>query len=110
MNYKLFVYGTLMQPEILKRLINRIPDKKESRLNNFYFSKLHPYKAILPCNEEKEEHIDGILLEGLNTEEMRTIDIYEYVPFLYERIEVQLFDGTAAYTYIDGWGSKASEE
>lgn len=72
----IFVYGTLLNDEILHRLIEGNPSKCNANLLGYKRVKVldDVYPAILP---ERNSQVDGILLTGLSDSDVQTLDKYE---------------------------------
>lgn len=76
----LFVYGTLLFPEILDALLSRVPHYLDATLPAYRRFSIHdgpyvrPYPAILP---EPKALVKGILLLELSKEEGQILDAYE---------------------------------
>ncbi|MEQ8703547.1 MAG: gamma-glutamylcyclotransferase family protein [Phaeodactylibacter sp.] len=76
----LFVYGTLLFPEILATLLNRVPHHIESTLIDHRRFAIHdgpkvrPYPAIFP---EPGAVVSGHLLPDLSPRECQILDAYE---------------------------------
>jgi gamma-glutamylcyclotransferase (GGCT)/AIG2-like uncharacterized protein YtfP len=76
----LFVYGTLLFPEMLNALLSRVPRYLDATLPEYRRFSIHdgpdvrPYPAILP---EPKALVKGALLLGLSKEEGQILDAYE---------------------------------
>lgn len=77
-----FVYGTLQLPEVLTRVLGRVPAMAAARLHDHRRGRLsgERYPAVV---EAPQHHVDGRLLLGLSPAEWSTLDAYE--GDLYER-------------------------
>lgn len=82
-NYRmrpLFVYGTLLFPEILQLLLRRLPDSTEAILPEYHRFSIHdgpyvrPYPAVFP---QPGGEVHGLLLHGLSPTEHAVLDAYE---------------------------------
>eukprot|EP00890_Picochlorum_soloecismus_P000008 jgi/Picsp_1/1007/NSC_04491-R1_aig2-like family protein len=73
---KLFVYGTLMYPEILEVLLHRVPESTRARVQGYkrYGLKKFVFPAVV---EDPSSQVEGILLTGLSDREMVILDEYE---------------------------------
>jgi gamma-glutamylcyclotransferase (GGCT)/AIG2-like uncharacterized protein YtfP len=89
-----FVYGTLMAPEVLKVLIGRIPECSRSALLLNY--RRHPVKdyvfpAVIPC--ESGTMTEGILLHDLSKTEMKVLDCFEGEEYFRADVTVTTSEG-----------------
>lgn len=82
---KLFVYGTLMNDEVLSLLLGRNFSKTKAILPGFQCFKVkgQNYPAII---ESEKSYVDGEILYDVNTEEFDLLDAYEGET--YKRISV----------------------
>ena len=94
-NDKCFVYGTLMAPEVLKILIGRVPSITTPALLPSY--RRHPvnnqvYPAVIPSSSFSSNSlssetlpdfvgVQGVLINGLNANEMEVFDWFEDVDY-----------------------------
>jgi len=76
MNWRLFVYGSLMNDKVLMSLLNRIPKKTKATLKSFKRSRVKnaSYPAIF---ESKNHFVDGFILEEINEKEKKLLDLFE---------------------------------
>ena len=93
---KLFVYGTLHEPEVQLRLIGRLLESRPDCLEGYEvnMSLLPPYPVAM-LKESSE--IQGHVLQ-ISPEELAAFDIYE--TDAYTRIRVRLTSGAEAWVYI----------
>lgn len=97
----LFVYGTLLDPDLLKRLLGRIPDSAPADLGHHarYTVTGEPYPGLVP---EPGTTTSGALLFGLSPTELSRLDAYE--SDLYDRrtVVTRTVDGQTctAYAYV----------
>lgn len=96
----LFVYGTLMVPEVLLALLGRVPQLEEATLEGYRRFALpnECYPAISP---DARHNVQGRVLLGLTPSELALLDAYE--GDAYVRTTVQLLvDGrvTPAACYV----------
>lgn len=84
----LFVYGTLMAPEVLNALLHRVPSKRSAVLQGHsrYTVKDYSFPAIV-CDDDSAA-VEGMLLEDLSEREMKALDFYE--DEAYERLDVMV--------------------
>ena len=84
---RLFVYGSLLTPEVLHGLLNRVPACRPATLRGFSRWRVagENFPAIL---QTPGGSVDGKLLEDLNEREMGALDYYE--DEAYERLTVDV--------------------
>lgn len=94
---KLFVYGSLMFPDVLHALLHRAPETSAATLAGYRRGRLHgkSYPGITPASDHM---VQGALVTGLNDRELCILDAFE--DDLYDRITVQA-------RALDGSGHKA---
>jgi gamma-glutamylcyclotransferase (GGCT)/AIG2-like uncharacterized protein YtfP len=92
----LFVYGTLMYPEVLDVLLGRTPDMAPASLHGWRAAALAD--RVYPGLVAAPGAASGRLLLGLDAHEMEVLDAFEDV--LYERRLLELVDGGQAMTYV----------
>jgi gamma-glutamylcyclotransferase (GGCT)/AIG2-like uncharacterized protein YtfP len=86
----LFVYGTLMAPEVVKILLDRVPNHQKCRLimtaNNNYRRhpvRSHVFPGLIRTDDDAGDfanhghEITGILYRGLTSMEMKRLDYFE---------------------------------
>ena len=101
----LFVYGTLMSPHVAETLLGRIPSPMEpATLWGYkrYAVKRQVYPAILSTkefsrdNNQHQQHgrcsffVEGILMRGLTTSEMKRLDWFEDVDYQRRGVKIEL--------------------
>ena len=88
----LFVYGTLMAPEVLGGLVHRVPALRAVKLRGFHrwCVKDATFPAILkaPANDIRAQ-VHGLLLEDLTAKELRCLDYYEDEAYERQRVCVE---------------------
>lgn len=87
LQHNLFVYGTLQLPEKTSDIIGRMPVTIGARLYGYRCGVVARanFPGIVPHTDSS---VPGLLLSGLNRDELRQLDIYEGE--LYRRIQVQV--------------------
>mmetsp|Transcript_21917 Transcript_21917/g.47842 ORF Transcript_21917/g.47842 Transcript_21917/m.47842 type:complete len:145 (+) Transcript_21917:31-465(+) len=100
-----FVYGTLMAPEVVKRLINRVPTFKPATLKGFvrYKVKDQVYPAIVPSAESA---VQGKVITNLSAEELKVLDAYEADEYYRQTVKPVLEDGTEVTADVYIWKDK----
>ncbi|MET7640063.1 gamma-glutamylcyclotransferase family protein [Streptomyces sp. NPDC005438] len=91
-----FVYGTLRFPDVLRKLLGRVPESSPAVLPGWRPAALdgRPYPGLVPAEGEAR----GLLLRDLGPGEYRTLDEYEGPE--YERRLLPLEDGSRAWAYV----------
>jgi len=91
----LFIYGTLLFPELLQALLERIPERQPAVLPGYQRYRIYdgsrprPYPAIYP-NAEGE--VKGALLYGLQPAELALLDEYEEEDYLKQPCQAWVAD------------------
>lgn len=85
----IFVYGTLMAPEVLKVLIGRVPESMDPAILTNYVR--HPVKnevfpGMIPSNNDDETH--GLLLQGLSERDVSRLDWFEGDEYVHQKVQV----------------------
>jgi gamma-glutamylcyclotransferase (GGCT)/AIG2-like uncharacterized protein YtfP len=95
----LFVYGTLMFPEVLDVLLGRTPDMAPAALDGWRAAALadRVYPGLVAANRPGVAAAGRVLL-GLDDQERVVLDAFE--ESIYERRSVVLADGRRASTYV----------
>jgi gamma-glutamylcyclotransferase (GGCT)/AIG2-like uncharacterized protein YtfP len=93
----LFVYGTLMLPEIQLAVFGRMIKGQKDQLNGFSKKMINIEDEEYPVVFRKDdEFVEGMVLE-ISNEELIKADIYETE--VYERSIVNLASGQKAFVY-----------
>jgi gamma-glutamylcyclotransferase (GGCT)/AIG2-like uncharacterized protein YtfP len=94
---KLFVYGTLLFPEVLRILIGRVPDRTPATVQRWRAAALpgRVYPGLVPA----QRSVSGLLLSELSADEWQTIDSFEG-EFFYELRELPLVHGGHGWAYV----------
>jgi hypothetical protein len=95
----LFVYGTLMFPEVLDVLLGRTPDMAPAALDGWRAAALadRVYPGLVAADRPGVAAAGRVLL-GLDDHERGVLDAFE--ESIYERRSVVLADGRPASTYV----------
>ncbi|XP_071722456.1 AIG2-like protein D [Rutidosis leptorrhynchoides] len=104
--HNVFVYGSLLADDVVRILLNRVPQSSLAILDNFqrFSIKERVYPAILPVENKK---ITGRVLEGITDHEMFILDEFEDVEYEKSTVDVSLVDSSEkiqAYAYV--WCNK----
>ena len=84
-----FVYGTLMAPQVLKVLLSRVPDMLvPAVLPNYrrHPVKDHVFPGIIPCS--RGSATKGLLLQGLSENELKILDWFEGDEYVRREVKV----------------------
>jgi gamma-glutamylcyclotransferase (GGCT)/AIG2-like uncharacterized protein YtfP len=97
----LFVYGTLLFPDLVRALIGRVPECTAASVAGWRAAAL-PGRAYPGLVRAAGATAGGLLLTGLTAAEWRVIDAFENGG--YDLTEVTLVDGRRgwAYTWAEG--------
>jgi gamma-glutamylcyclotransferase (GGCT)/AIG2-like uncharacterized protein YtfP len=92
----LFVYGTLLFPEVVRILIDRVPDSVQAAVEGWRAAALpgRIYPGLVPARKTT----NGLLLGGITAVEWQTLDSFEGE--LYEPRELPLKHGGHGWAYI----------
>ncbi len=99
MTKKIFVYGTLQQPEVQTKVIGRVVKSTPDTLSGFRKSTIEIDGDVYPIIEEdsnSDEEIDGLVLD-IEEEELKNLD--EYETNAYRREKVTLKSGLLVWVY-----------
>ena len=99
----LFVYGTLMFPEVLLGLLGRVPSSQPATLSGYARHRVShaPYPAILPADSPGAA-VAGLLLE-ITLPELERLDDYEGEQYLRQEVTVRADSdqgSSACWTYV----------
>jgi gamma-glutamylcyclotransferase (GGCT)/AIG2-like uncharacterized protein YtfP len=97
----IFVYGTLLNDEVLELILDRIPPKDLAQLQGFQRMKVirEVFPAIRP---EDNGSVTGLLLKELSDTEIESLDAYEGAFYEKQSVIVTSIDGVShqCQTYI----------
>lgn len=90
----LFVYGTLMVPEVVRRLLGHELEMRSAKLPGY--QRFRVADAVYPgiIEGREEDSVSGQLLSGMSTKGWDTLDIYEGDE--YTRRAVEVIDASGA--------------
>lgn len=93
----LFVYGTLLFPEVLRALLDRVPAGEPAAAPGWRVAALagRLYPGLVP---HRDGHAAGLVLTGLAEDEVRLLDAYEDTD--YRLTEIALAGGRRCATYV----------
>ncbi len=96
----LFVYGTLMWPDVLKTVIGRLPHMEDAVIEGYRRLKIKGviYPALIRAPSYS---VNGKLIRGLKYEELILIDSFEGNEYERKKVIVKTPDGKEeAYVYV----------
>ena len=97
---KLFVYGTLKNPEVQKLVIGRVVESKKDSIIGYNLKKIEIDGDVYPLlveDPKQKKPIEGLVI-SVNSEELKKIDKHETEA--YKRKEVILKSGERAFAYL----------
>jgi gamma-glutamylcyclotransferase (GGCT)/AIG2-like uncharacterized protein YtfP len=102
----LFVYGSLLFPEVLQALLHRVPDQSPATAVGWRVVALpgRVYPTLVPG----EGSASGLLMVDLHGEEWRVLDAFE--DEVYELRCLALLDGRRGWAYVCDDGSHTLSE
>ena len=92
----LFVYGSLLFPEVLQALLHRVPDRKPAVAEGWRVVALEerPYPGLVPVAGQAH----GMLVTGLTADEWQILDAFE--DDIYELLRLDVTDGRHGWAYV----------
>jgi gamma-glutamylcyclotransferase (GGCT)/AIG2-like uncharacterized protein YtfP len=109
MSNSIFVYGTLMSPQVVQVLLGRIPKSIPSpcRLcgHSRHPVKNHIYPGMIPT---ANSHVDGMIWLDLSDWEMKAFDFFEDVDYQRRQVQISILPKIATQTTSED--SKVSEK
>lgn len=98
----LFVYGTLMYPEIWKKVVSGTYEQQTAYLQGFQRWKVigEYYPVIIP--DLRAESIQGILYYALDEQDWKVLDRFEGNLYFREKVQVKTMEGNNldAFVYV----------
>ncbi|MCC5847591.1 MAG: gamma-glutamylcyclotransferase [Verrucomicrobia bacterium] len=87
-----FAYGTLQFPDLMRRLLGRLPTSRPALLHGYarYAVRNEDFPGLVP---EAGSLTDGLLFENLNANELARLDKYESEMYDRLRLKVHLAVG-----------------
>ena len=103
MSQNVFVYGTLMYPDVLKVLLNRVPTNSTAAIHGFrrYSIKGQVFPGVIQSTPESQ--VQGVLLKGLTPEDMVVFDEFEGDEYRKVAVTPQLPDGSTEEASVYIW-------
>jgi gamma-glutamylcyclotransferase (GGCT)/AIG2-like uncharacterized protein YtfP len=101
---ELFVYGTLMEPDVRRDVIGRTVRTHRDLLRGYRMSSMELGGHVFPCiieDASQGEPIEGLRLE-IDDNDLKRLDKYE--TSAYQRTEVRLASGRKAWVYVASKG------
>lgn len=104
----IFVYGTLMAPEVVQTLIRRLPAGQKASVEGFA---CHPVqKYVFPgLIEDASATTNGIYYEGLSVSELKRLDWFEDVEYTRKGVPVRLENQETRHTQVYLWANPIHE-
>ncbi|MCW8885733.1 MAG: gamma-glutamylcyclotransferase [Motiliproteus sp.] len=95
----LFCYGTLALPGVVKRLIGRVPDGVQAKLENYVCRCIRDtdFPALVP---RKKSEVTGTLYRNLSPQEIRILDDYEGQMYKRQQVWVELDQGKTEHSWV----------
>jgi gamma-glutamylcyclotransferase (GGCT)/AIG2-like uncharacterized protein YtfP len=90
-----FAYGTLLFPEVMQRVIGRIPPSQEATLEGFARFRIRG-QSFPGIVAESASCTRGLLFAGVRPTELARLDAYEGDLYVRSRVSVALREGGAA--------------
>lgn len=104
-----FVYGTLMSPDVVRVLLGRIPQRTAPA----FVSEFQRYPVLgqeFPGMIRKEGgRTDGVVIEDLSLEEMKILDWFEGDEYVRQSVTVQWDDGVTRKVESFVWNNPWEE-
>ncbi|MBI4558309.1 MAG: gamma-glutamylcyclotransferase [Candidatus Hydrogenedentes bacterium] len=95
---QIFVYGTLMDASIQRRILGRTAEARPGTLHGYRKTMVHVDGQGFPNIEAAEGHAVNGLILSVDTMSLAALDAYEGAE--YQRRQVLLADGKIAWVYI----------
>lgn len=88
-----FVYGTLLAPEIVHAVVGRVPASQPAALHGYarYTVKQQVYPGVI---EQEGAVIEGAIYRGMHPDEWRRLDEYEGTLYVRRAVEVSVGPGS----------------
>jgi gamma-glutamylcyclotransferase (GGCT)/AIG2-like uncharacterized protein YtfP len=92
----LFVYGSLRFPDVLRVLLDRVPNSFPAAVDGWRVAALRDrvYPALVPA----EKSANGLVINGLTPDEWNTLDAFEDNLYTLRRLATK--DGNYAWAYV----------
>lgn len=98
--HRLFVYGTLIQQDLLRRLLGKAPPAVDASLDHYRRYRLRG-RAYPGIRYSHHDRVEGRLLAGLSVAQLRTLDHYEGSEYRRVRVGVNTPEGRqSAWVYV----------
>lgn len=94
---KIFIYGTLADPEVQKRVWGRVTRHTADRLKGYKKVQIEIADETFPALIPGDGSIDGFVME-VSEDELKKID--EYETKAYKRKKVRLVSGQLVWVYV----------
>ena len=101
MAHKLFCYGTLCIPEVMRRVCGRLPAAQTASLSGYAVVALtdRVYPGLVPAPAAR---VDGLLYHGLSRAQLSRLDAYEGGEYrrCLVRVDTPTHRGLRVWTYV----------
>ncbi len=95
--HNLFVYGTLKDPEVQKKVIGRVAESQNGSIDGYAKSKIVLKGITYSILVKGTEEIEGVVLQ-VTEEELKKLDVFETKA--YRRVMDKLRSGASAWVYV----------
>ncbi|KAL6005378.1 hypothetical protein ACLOJK_005945 [Asimina triloba] len=97
--HRVFVYGSLLEDEVVRALLKRVPLSSPALLNGYHrFSiKGRVYPAIIPLENKNVAGRFQEVLFGLTETELHVLDTFEDVEYERQTVEISLMESTKKF-------------
>ena len=93
----LFVYGTIKDPEVQKKVIGRVAESRNDSLEGYSKSSIVLKGITYSILVKGTEEIEGVVLL-VTEEELKKLDVFETKA--YRRVMEKLRSGASAWVYV----------
>ena len=107
---RLFVYGTLLAPEVLHALLGRFPSHRPAVLQNYARWQLTAYPTIPAIVQSENSIVEGNLLEDLSLNELAILDYYEDEGYERRQVDVICDGASVNGVFAYCWPSTLSSD
>ncbi|EFN58718.1 hypothetical protein CHLNCDRAFT_140371 [Chlorella variabilis] len=98
-----FVYGTLMYPEVLNALINRVPKMEPAVILGYQRYRIRGQVFPGTIRSAPDSQVAGMVLLDLQPDELEMFDEFEGDEYYKEGVEARLEGGAACPTTVYIW-------
>lgn len=98
-----FVYGTLMYPEVLHALINRVPRMEPAAIHGYQRYRIKGQVFPGTLRSVADSQVKGLVLLDLQPQELEVLDEFEGDEYYKQEVEAQLEAGGTCATIVYIW-------